>query len=410
MDFRQVKGMELAEHGGIKQTVKGWVVPSQTGTGDYTVKTNHEGKVFCTCPDCQVSGKKCKHQYAVEYFLQKIKTKAGDIITTKIVRKTYSQDWTAYNTAQTNEIRLFDILLKDLVAGVEAPTQEMGRPRLSLNETLFCAIQKVYSQLSQRRAHTLYKQANDKDQITHAPHFNAIGKLLNQEETTAILQNLLTATAMPLKSVETTFAQDSSGFTTSRFNQYCIAKHAVKKKHQWVKAHLLTGVKTNVIINARITEETANDCPQFKPMIEESHHQGFEIREILADKAYSSRENFEAAKEIGAMPYIPFKTNITGKARGSFFWSKMFYYFQLNREEFMEHYHKRSNAETTFQMIKSKFGEKLKSKNPTAQKNELLCKLIAHNIVVLIHEMHELGIKPDFGSSKLTVKEDVKQN
>ena len=47
-------------------------------------------------------------------------------------------------------------------------------------------------------------------------------------------------------------------------------------------------------------------------------------------------------------------------------------------------------------MIKTKFGDKLKSKNETAQKNELLCKLIAHNIVVLIHEMHELGIKPDF--------------
>ncbi|GBE17691.1 hypothetical protein BMS3Abin16_00279 [archaeon BMS3Abin16] len=47
-------------------------------------------------------------------------------------------------------------------------------------------------------------------------------------------------------------------------------------------------------------------------------------------------------------------------------------------------------------MMKMKFGDKLKSKNFIAQKNELLCKAIAHNIVVLIHEMHELGIKPDF--------------
>jgi len=49
-------------------------------------------------------------------------------------------------------------------------------------------------------------------------------------------------------------------------------------------------------------------------------------------------------------------------------------------------------------MLKTQFGDKLKSKKWTAQKNELLCKLIAHNIVVLIHEMHELGIKPSFGS------------
>ncbi len=47
-------------------------------------------------------------------------------------------------------------------------------------------------------------------------------------------------------------------------------------------------------------------------------------------------------------------------------------------------------------MIKMKFGDKLKSKNFIAQKNELLCKMIAHNIVVLIHEMYELGIEPEF--------------
>ncbi len=51
-------------------------------------------------------------------------------------------------------------------------------------------------------------------------------------------------------------------------------------------------------------------------------------------------------------------------------------------------------------VIKAKLGDKLKSKNFIAQKNELLCKLIAHNIIVLIHEMHELGIKPDFCTQK----------
>ena len=74
-------------------------------------------------------------------------------------------------------------------------------------------------------------------------------------------------------------------------------------------------------------------------------------------------------------------------------------YTKKNREEFMAHCHQRSNVETTFMMVKTKSGDKLKSKNWIAQKNELLCKLIAHNIVVLIHEMHELGINPDFTSS-----------
>jgi transposase len=396
MDARQVRGMEIAEKGGLQQTQKGWVVPSQSGRVQYMVKTSH-GATFCTCPDCQVRGVKCKHQYAVEYYLQKIKDAQGNTITTKIIRKTYPQNWKAYTMAQNSEIELFDRLLSDLVADVEEPPQEgAGRRRISVNDLLFCAIQKVYSQLSSRRAKTLYGNAKGREQIRKDPNYNSINIFLNRPDLTPILHRLLTLSALPLKSVESTFAQDSSGFATTRFNQYCIAKHNTKKQHRWVKAHLLTGVKTNVVVGARITDETANDCPHLKPMIEEAHLNGFEIREVVADRAYSSRENLIAVNEIGAVPYIPFKSSATGRAIGSMFWAKMYHYFQFNREEFMQHYHQRSNAETTFQMIKSKFGERLKSKNQKAQENELLCKLIAHNIVVLIHEMHELEINPEF--------------
>jgi len=63
----------------------------------------------------------------------------------------------------------------------------------------------------------------------------------------------------------------------------------------------------------------------------------------------------------------------------------------MNKDEFLDHYHKRSNAEATFAAIKKKFGESIKSKNRVAQENELLCKIIAYNITVLIHEMIQLN-------------------
>ena len=78
------------------------------------------------------------------------------------------------------------------------------------------------------------------------------------------------------------------------------------------------------------------------------------------------------------------------------FCASLVYYFQLNRDEFMEHYHKRSNIEATNAAIKRKFGETLKSKNPVAQVNELLAKIIAYNLTVVIHEMYENGIQPEF--------------
>jgi len=69
------------------------------------------------------------------------------------------------------------------------------------------------------------------------------------------------------------------------------------------------------------------------------------------------------------------------------------------REAYMEHYHKRSNIETAYSMIKGKFGSALRSKSDTGQINEALCKVLAHDICVLIHAMHALNIHPIFASA-----------
>lgn len=77
-------------------------------------------------------------------------------------------------------------------------------------------------------------------------------------------------------------------------------------------------------------------------------------------------------------------------------WSKLWHYYHLNREEFLAHYHLRSNAESTFSMIKAKFGERLRSKTETAQTNEVLLKVLCHNVCCVIRSMHELGVEPTF--------------
>ena len=58
-----------------------------------------------------------------------------------------------------------------------------------------------------------------------------------------------------------------------------------------------------------------------------------------------SQQNLELVEEKGALPFIPFKTNSQANKNGMI-WKKIFYYFQLNNEEFLQHYRKRSNAET----------------------------------------------------------------
>ena len=107
----------------------------------------------------------------------------------------------------------------------------------------------------------------------------------------------------------------------------------------------------------------------------------------IKHSVYAELHNFDA--------YIPFKenTNVDRPYNVSSVWQRMYHYFNLHRAEFVQHYMKRSNAETTFHMLKSKFGGLLKSRTFEAQKNEALCKVICHNISCLIHAVNEFGIE-----------------
>jgi transposase len=71
-------------------------------------------------------------------------------------------------------------------------------------------------------------------------------------------------------------------------------------------------------------------------------------------------------------------------------------FYDDHREYFMDHYHKRSNAETVFSMMKRKFGNHLYSKSEVGQVNEILCRALAHNICVLIQEYFENCVKINF--------------
>jgi len=398
MDVRQQRGLEIAKQKqSIRKTEGGWLVKSQSGAGYYKVSELFE----CNCPDSLKRGVLCKHAYAARFFLKvEIDTPQG--IKTVEKRISYPQAWGAYRQAQNAEVKLFDQLVSDLVEGVEEPEQQRGRPRVSLKQGLFCAIQKVYSQLSSRRAFSLYENAEQRNQIEKAPSYNAINVFLNRKDITPILHELLTLTALPLKAVESNFAVDSSGFRTRCFGQYAEEKYGLGREHKWLKAHAIVGTKTNCITSAIVGEENSADSPNFPVLVKATANGGFEVKQVVADKAYSSAENHNVVAELGGQAYIPFKSNATASVHGSKYrlWKKAFLYYSLHSEEFYEIYHKRSNIESTFAAVKRKFGETLKSKNPKAQENELLCKLVAYNITVLIQSMFELGVQPDFSAHK----------
>ena len=224
-----------------------------------------------------------------------------------------------------------------------------------------------------------------------APHYNSISRYLEDPALTPILKAMIEESAAPLRSVERDFAVDSSGFSTCNYVRWFDEKYGKERsEHVWLKCHAMVGVKTNVVTSVEITDAHGNDCPQFAGLVA-STAQRFQMAEVSADKAYLSKANLALVESRGATPYIPFKSNSTGMT-GNDQWSRLFGFFQFQRSTFLAHYHKRSNVETTFSMIKAKFGDSVRAKSDVAMVNEVLCKLVCHNLCVLIQEQHELGI------------------
>jgi transposase len=403
MSLREAKGLEIADRTQITQSGNLYLVPSQSGRGKYKVDPKAQ---TCSCPDFDFRRQPCKHIFAVEVTIRRTKTthiKQGVTTVTetvKVTRKTYKQEWPAYNKAQTVEKAQFQYLLHQLCQGIGEPAQMNGRPRLPLEDMIFSMAFKVYSTVSGRRFISDLKDAHTKGYVSQLPSYNTIFKYFESEMVTSYLQMLIEESSLPLASIERDFAVDSSGLSTSRFLQWINAKYGADPKllqqRQWIKVHLMCGVKTNVVTAVEITNRFAADSNHFKPLVETTAA-NFVMNEVSADKAYLSGKNLQTIADNHAMPYIPFKSNsgVTDKKQSPL-WKQMFHYFSFNTERFMSHYHKRSNVETTFHMIKSKFGDALRSRTERAQINEALLKVLCHNICCLIQSMYELGLKPKF--------------
>ncbi len=399
MDARQERGLVIAATSKIEKNILGWKVPSQSGNGSYIVNLDH-GTPFCTCPDYETRHQPCKHIHAVEYVIQRETKPDGTTTYTQSVKVTCTQEWPAYNEAQTHEQECFVALLRDLCNGIPQPEYKFGRPRLPLADVVFGMTYKVYSTMSGRRFMSDLREAEANGLVTKSPSFTSGFRYLENPELTPLLKNLIEQSASPLRAIETDFAVDSSGFSTTTYSRWFDHKYGKERSKQtWVKTHLMCGVTTHVVTSVEATPFESADTTQL-PALVNTTAKTFSINEVSADKAYSDRPNLHAVQPQGGIAYIPFKSNSTGLGdhHHNFYglWNRMWHFYNFNRDTFLAHYHKRSNVETVFSMIKAKFGTSVRAKTPIAQVNEVLCKVLCHNICILIQSIYELGLEPTF--------------
>jgi transposase len=397
-DVREERGRQLARMGTIRKTGRRWVVPSQTRPAErYLVDVEDAA---CTCPDYALRRGTCKHQHAVLFWIAwgcDVDADGNVTETITVKRKTYRQkDWGAYNASQHHEKEYVERLLRALCAGVAQPPRRPGRgrpPRL-VSDLVFSAVMKVYVMLSGRRMRSDLEASAAKGHLQHVGHENCVFNFLADPATTAILTSLVEQSAAPLQVIEAgQYAIDSTGFSTAVYDRWFSQKHGkLCSQNAWVKLHVACGTVTHAVTSAVVTPQS--DDSQLPALLARTraHH---DVRELSADKAYSTHANHDVLETFGVAAYIPFKDNAVVNPKSPA-WSRHLCEFLLNQERFLPHYHRRSNVETTFAMIKAKFGAAVRARVPIAQVNEVLAKCVAHNLCCVVKAIFTAGLAPTF--------------
>ncbi len=299
--------------------------------------------------------------------------------------------WTLYNRSQTQEKTLFLRLLKELC---DAIVDEKEKHKI------FCTCLKTYTMKSSRRLIGELQLCYNAGYVDRVPHFNSTLNYMRQSDLSHTLQVLIKLSSLPLKAIERKFACDSSGFGMNAVHEkWSHVRQHYQKHHKYLKAHITFGVLSNIVTSCRITEGTKADAPLLPEMVDETA-ENFTLEEYSADKAYLSRKNLEAIHKHNCLPLIPFKANSTSKSKGTEIWGEMYKFFHQNRKLYMKKYHLRSNAESGFRMIKARFGDSTNMKAERGMKNDILSKILCHNLCVLCQEIFLLNLDFDFAQLK----------
>ena len=321
------------------------MVPSQTKKGVvYRVRFGPED-TSCSCPDFECFDEKlwCKHILAIEALLKE-QGKLPERKPRRPAIEKFPRDWRPYNEAKANEPQKFRELLRDLARCVpnHEPGRKGGRPRVPVRDMVYAAGLKLYMGQSGRKLGYYLQQAHDAEHIHQIPKASTILNFLGAPETADILRTLIALSGKPLKGIETSFPIDSTNFRIPRIEKWYDEEvdDAVERKST-VKAHICSGLLTNIITWVKVTHEDVPDSPQFPELLAKTAER-FRVLETMADASYASNENYTVADKIGATAYLQFRKGSTGW-RGGYF-QKMYHFYQLRRDEFKKRYNLRSTG------------------------------------------------------------------
>jgi hypothetical protein len=215
-------------------------------------------------------------------------TNTTDNISSLEINNATPKNWHLYNLSQTKEKLMFLKILNDAVdyLGIEY-TYKFGRPHVPIDDLIKCCAIKVFNNFSSRRTMAELHLAYALGYIRRIYHFNTISKYMNDPTVTPFLHELYKLIALPLVNIENVFGVDATGFSLPHKEKWASVRldNKYSERRSYKKLHIVSGVHTNIITSAKITEGTRSDSPEFEFLIKDTAKR-FRVREVCADAGY----------------------------------------------------------------------------------------------------------------------------
>lgn len=309
--------------------------------------------------------------------------------------KSRFRNWSLINEKQAKQDLYAWDLISLMVDSLEIPVirNRTGRPPANPSDQLKLAILKIYNKSSFRRQHSFNTIYSNSGYTTKLLRRTAVNAVFIEDSFTGYLEEIYRRLADLLIPFENTFAIDSSGFGTRYNSRWVKVRLDFQKHRDYKKVHIICGTNTHIITEVKILEGTSADSPQL-PELFNATAKRFKIKRLCADSGYLSRENVQIVTDAKARPFIMPKINSIRASKGYGAWYKMIRMWQEQPERFSKEYHLRSNVESVFSMMKTTLLDGISSKTIISQKNELLIRVICHNLSVVIDAIFRFGIDP----------------
>ena len=179
-------------------------------------------------------------------------------------------------------------------------------------------------------------------------------------------------------------AVDSTGIKVTNRGEWILDKWKKKRRIRkgFIKIHVAVDTKTKKIVSMSVTKEDVHDGKMLKELVDDVS-KNYDIKKVLADGGYDSKDNFRQLDEMKVIPAIKVRKNSSVKNNAKCIPRKLSVIQQLkdlNRWKKRHGYGMRWMAESAFSSIKRTFGEHVSSVKWNSIVNELMLKASTYNL------------------------------